>query len=695
MVHAETPANLTYYTPKAIADTPPPAIQNDPSPVSSQNLHTLLHANSSFEKTGGSASNEDGMMGLLVLEDSTNSIQETNPAQRCQTRDINAESYTVSSGELGIIDTAHPTSPRHSPKSGFSLAFQPPDPYIDEETYDGVPANFEVVIPGNDEVRISIDSRQEPGSIMAQLDLRKDSPSIPIQSDNLEFDNRCIRTPSSESPVLIETSHTKQSQEANEKSLPEKSSLNLVRNEARAEADLNVYVVSDAVTDDSASSSEVEGFDNPYETAASLLESSQKTDETLQLARSYKEQGLFHIAEFTYIRVLRNALEEINLLGQDIPKILNEIISYMKLERPPEVMLGSIENCYALMSLLIDHETLALNPALALRMAGVLTDLLSRYGAGTGALTRLNLFYRKSIDNCYQVVWRDRRWRFQISLGETLSRQNCPGEAVYTYLRALGGCLSSRARPLTHKAVIELITHLHKACDVLKHEANWRPLCATIANLHGMITTPEGTASNLRATLLMRTMKVATACSIVGWYEIGEEIYLCFERYGIDGTGNRRAIIQTLIDRSVFHYQAQRRWNEAVSDLVRAYEVIYKLFVWQVKSGHDTDTELLALLRESWAKIPRKFQKVTQESRINEKSVHEIEEDLGHLLGSQMSFSMIRELHRGEIKLAGSGNQARSIMSSSKTSGYGSRYGVTYTESVVTGLSMNYSSIFS
>jgi len=190
-------------------------------------------------------------------------------------------------------------------------------------------------------------------------------------------------------------------------------------------------------------------------------------------------------------------------------------------------------------------------------------------------------------------------------------------------------------------------------------------------------------------------MKVATACSIVGWYEIGEEIYLCFERYGIDGTGNRRAIIQTLIDRSVFHYQAQRRWNEAVSDLVRAYEVIYKLFVWQVKSGHDTDTELLALLRESWAKIPRKFQKVTQESRINEKSVHEIEEDLGHLLGSQMSFSMIRELHRGEIKLAGSGNQARSIMSSSKTSGYGSRYGVTYTESVVTGLSMNYSSIFS
>lgn len=279
---------------------------------------------------------------------------------------------------------------------------------------------------------------------------------------------------------------------------------------------------------------------------------------------------------------------------------------------------------------------------------------------------------------------------------DSLSRQNCQGEAVYTYLSALGGCLSSRARPLTHKTVIDLIIRRHKACDVLKHQENWRLLCTTIANLHGMITTPEGTASNLRVTLFMRTMKVATACSIVGWYEIGDEIYFCFERYSMDETRNRRAIIQTLIDRSVFHYQAQRRWNETVSDLVRAYEVIYRLFVWQIKSDHDTDTELLALLRESWAKIPRKFQKVTQESRINEKSVSEIEEALGHLLGgSQMSISKIRELHQGENRLVGGGNQARSIMSSSKTSGYGSRYGVTYTESVVTGLSMNYSSIFS
>jgi hypothetical protein len=299
--------------------------------------------------------------------------------------------------------------------------------------------------------------------------------------------------------------------------------------------------------------------------------------------------------------------------------------------------------------------------------------------------------HHEATTRLHTCSWRDDKWTDEFNLGLRLLHQDRPQEALPILLGSLaatllkkagllrGEALPSRPAVLPYGQLEGLHTCLHKICISFNDDEYWTPLgCSTSRYWSEITENLWETRPKYIGDLILETIKIANALSLRDRFEFGNYLFPVLEPSFevLNDSMDGYKMVRALAERSLFHYQPQKKWKEATTDIIRAYQIIHVIML--SKGQMDQIAELIALLESTLANIPMR------------------EEAAGRMGYSSSVFQRPAGPLFSAGKTGGSVRSRNSTKSSTTntTGSRSSRYGITYTDSVITGVGFDYSALF-
>ncbi|KAH6720672.1 hypothetical protein BKA61DRAFT_238295 [Leptodontidium sp. MPI-SDFR-AT-0119] len=180
------------------------------------------------------------------------------------------------------------------------------------------------------------------------------------------------------------------------------------------------------------------------------------------------------------------------------------------------------------------------------------------------------------------------------------------------------------------------------------------------------------------AEILFRATELANGCSEAGWYDAADSLFGVLMNGSLatfDRVGRKFDKIRSYIWHAR-HQQRQGRWEESVETLLDAYRILTSTLLF---SGNAVEYHKLSdLLKSALDGISPSWR---FSSRLTQ---------LDALVEMDMQLDAVIQ----DNKAAGMGSPRLNCNSAANSSSNPGRYGVTYSESMMSGISFNYSALF-
>ena len=178
--------------------------------------------------------------------------------------------------------------------------------------------------------------------------------------------------------------------------------------------------------------------------------------------------------------------------------------------------------------------------------------------------------------------------------------------------------------------------------------------------------------------ILFTALEIANICSELGWFEVADTMFSVLmggSLAALDRVGRKFDKVRAYIWYA-HHHQRQERWEDFVSSLRDAYRIVTSTLLF---SGNAVEYHALSeMLKMAFSEVPPSWRYSTSLSQMEE--VSEMDRELDSVLAND------RDSKLGIPRL-----NCDSVGHNSSNSG---KYGVTYSDSLMSGISLNYSSLF-
>ncbi|KAH7379809.1 hypothetical protein BKA64DRAFT_236862 [Cadophora sp. MPI-SDFR-AT-0126] len=292
--------------------------------------------------------------------------------------------------------------------------------------------------------------------------------------------------------------------------------------------------------------------------------------------------------------------------------------------------------------------------------------------------------YRRVIDEMKSDS-NETRWKVQCSLCKLLCRSQSPVVDQHELAQLL---IASWAWTFKHSYSCENGSELYQvtlklSCIDDTNDSNLqkvRLLAYELLVPFGSFgTTWKFGSRDPNSEILFKAIALANGCSEVGWYEVAETLFSVLmggSLAAFDRVGHKFDKLRAYIWYA-HHHQRQERWEEFVEVLCDAYRIITStlLFSGNAAEYHTLSSQLKAAIDG----IAPAWRYSTSSTQLKE--LMEMDEKLDLILADD------RDAKLGTSRL--------NCDSAERSSSNARRYGVTYSESMLSGISFNYSALFS